>query len=176
MKHSRRKPAKLWHPDFIVPRVVDVAPAWLQAQGIRAVMVDLDDTLVASQADWLEPAYTAWLAALQREGLAVMLLSNGTPARVRAWSAALAIDGLALVGKPWPQAFWRGLHRLGYRASESAMIGDQLFTDVLGANAVGMLSILVTPLSSGRRHTRVLRRLERRILASLPADAHLRPR
>jgi HAD superfamily phosphatase (TIGR01668 family) len=128
-------------------------------------MVDLDDTLVAAQAEQLEPRFKAWLQALKDAGSAVILLSNGSPERVRRWSQELGLDALALVGKPWPWAFRKGLRRLGTAAHQTAMVGDQLFTDVLGANWAGIMSILVAPLSAGALpHTRALRNLERLIL------------
>jgi hypothetical protein len=75
------------------------------------------------------------------------------------------VEGLALVGKPFSFAFARGLRRLKMSPSETAMVGDQLFTDVLGANLAGILSILVRPLTAGLLpHTRLTRRLEDLIL------------
>ena len=160
----------LLRPNFTFGKVSEVTPGFLRERGIRAVMVDLDDTLIASSgaasnARALDPAFTSWLDALRAARLPVLILSNGSSQRVAQWSKDLGVLGLALVGKPFTFAFQRGLRRLGSKASETAMIGDQLFTDVLGANLVGMTSILVTPLSSGNLlHTRVLRHLETRIL------------
>ncbi len=155
----------LLRPNFIVDKVSEVTPGFLRERGIRAVMVDLDDTLVAGGATTLDPTFTSWLHALKAARLPVLILSNGSRARVAQWSQNLGVLGLSLVGKPFTFAFRRGLRRLGSQASETAMIGDQLFTDVLGANLIGMTSILVTPLSPGKLlHTRLLRHLETRIL------------
>ena len=155
----------LLRPNFIVDKVSEVTPGFLRERGIRAVMVDLDDTLVAGGATTLDPAFTSWLDTLKAARLPVLILSNGSRARVARWSKDLGVLGLSLVGKPFAFAFRRGLARLGSPASETAMIGDQLFTDVLGANLAGVTSILVTPLSPGNLfHTRLLRHLEARIL------------
>lgn len=148
-----------------VDSVAEISPELLERHGIRGVLVDLDDTLVAAEAERLEPRIEAWLQALKDAGFAVLLFSNGSPERVRRWSRELGLDSLALVGKPLPWVFRKGLRRLGTEAHQSAMIGDQLFTDVLGANWAGMMSILVTPLSAGSLpHTRLLRNVERFIL------------
>jgi len=158
----------LLRPDAIVSAVTDVTPAFLTQRGVRAVMVDLDDTLVASTSEVLEPPFRAWLETLREAGISVLILSNGERARVARWAEELEVVGLALVGKPLLPAFWRGLKALGARPRETAMIGDQLFTDVLGANLAGMTSVLVTPLSPGKLfHTRVLRSLEKRILGDV---------
>lgn len=155
----------LLRPDAIVKSVTEVTPEFLRALGVRAVMVDLDDTLIASGSELLEPPFRVWLGSLVEAGVPVVILSNGENARVARWSRDLGVRGLALVGKPFRRAFRRGLELLGSDPHDTAMVGDQLFTDVLGANLVGLTSVLVSPLSTGRLpHTRALRHLERRLL------------
>jgi uncharacterized protein len=152
-------------PDAVVASVTEVTPDFLHARGVRAVMVDLDDTLLASGSDLLEPLFRAWLETLRGAKIPVVILSNGTQTRVARWAQELGVVGLPLMGKPLGRAFRQGLAELGTPAHETAMVGDQLFTDVLGANLVGMVSVLVTPLSPGKLlHTRALRRLERVLL------------
>ena len=152
-------------PDAVVSSVTEVTPDFLHALGVRAVLVDLDDTLLAAGSDLLEPLFTVWLESLKRAQIPVAILSNGTRIRVARWAAELGLEGLPLTGKPRGRAFRRGLETLGTPAHETAMVGDQLFTDVLGANRAGMVSVLVTPLSPGKLpHTRVLRRFETFVL------------
>lgn len=161
-------------PDAVVASVTEVTPDFLRARGVRAVMVDLDDTLLAAGSDRLEPPFRAWLASLRAAGIPVVILSNGTHSRVARWAEELELIGLALTGKPWGRAFRRGLAELGTPARETAMVGDQLFTDVFGANRAGLVSVLVAPLSPGLLpHTRVLRHLERFLLRRfrLPGSA-----
>ena len=147
----------------------DITPELLAHHGVSAVMVDLDDTLVASGSRELAEPLRAWLAALRRAGVGVLILSNGERVRVRLFAATLGVEGLALSGKPFFWAFRRGLRRLGTSAQATAMVGDQLFTDVLGANLAGLKSILVSPLTpGGLPHTRAARRLERLILRRTP--------
>lgn len=152
-------------PDAVVSSVTEVTPDFLHTLGVRAVMLDLDDTLLASGSDLLEPLFRVWLESLRLEQVPVVILSNGTRARVTRWAEELGLEGLHLTGKPRGRAFRRGLAKLGTPAAETAMVGDQLFTDVFGANLAGMVSVLVTPLSPGKLpHTRVLRHLERVLL------------
>lgn len=155
----------LLRPDLSVNSVCDLTPALLAARGVRGVMVDLDDTLVPSRETGLRREVAEWFAGLKRCGIPVVILSNGERKRVAHYAQALGVEGLALIGKPLPHAFRRGLALLGTAPQETAMVGDQLFTDVLGANLAGLISILVTPLSPGALlHTRLLRRLEACIL------------
>lgn len=152
-------------PDLIIDSAPDATPALLQSMGVAAVMVDVDDTLIASNARDISSRARQWLASLEQAGLPVLLLSNGERDRVEHCCRELGVDGLHLAGKPFFWAFKRGLRRLGKPAGETAMIGDQIFTDVVGANLAGMVSILVRPLSPGKLlHTRVARRFERLIL------------
>lgn len=152
-------------PDTVVDRVEDLDAAWLTRENLRALMVDLDETLVPAGSLRPSRGVRRWAAGLAEAGVRLLILSNGTPARVRAVARLLDIDGLALVGKPWAPAYRRGLARLGLPARQVAMVGDQLFTDVLGARSYGLRTVLVTPLSSaGLPHTRMLRSLEDRVV------------
>ncbi len=156
-------------PDAVVTSVTEVTPDFLHTLGVRAVLVDLDDTLLAAGSDLLEPLFKVWLESLRSAQVPVVILSNGTHARVTRWAQELGLEGLHLTGKPRGRAFRRGLDKLGTPAAETAMVGDQLFTDVLGANLAGMVSVLVTPLSPGKLlHTRVLRQLEKLLLRRYP--------
>jgi HAD superfamily phosphatase (TIGR01668 family) len=160
-------------PNLHVASVTEISVAWLQDHGIGAVLVDADDTLVVRDGAPVSAEVRAWFAALRTGGIAVALLSNGSRARVAALGAELGVRAFALSGKPFGFAFRRGVRALGSDARHTAMVGDQLFTDVLGANCAGLISILVTPLSPGRHaHTRVARRLERWVLTG---GGHGRP-
>lgn len=150
---------------MVVSFAHDATPELLSDYGVKAVMVDLDDTILASNEWDLEDGIRDWLTSLRDAGLPVALVSNGSRERVERCCRELDIEGFHLAGKPFWWAFSRGIKRLGYGASETAMIGDQLFTDVLGANLAGMVSVLVRPLTPGKLpHTRAARYLERWIL------------
>lgn len=152
-------------PDLRVPDITAITPELLKLHGITAVMVDLDDTIVPSGGNSMELVVKQWFLTIKRAGIPLLILSNGQRDRVAHWAQELGIPGLSLVGKPFRQAFRRGLKLLDSEPGRTAMVGDQLFTDVLGANLMGLHSILVAPLSPGKLpHTRALRGLERRIL------------
>lgn len=144
----------------------EVTPALLAEAGIRALLVDVDDTLLSSTATDLEPRILEWFAELRAAAVPVAILSNGSQARVAQIAAQVGVPALSLAGKPLGTAFRRGLKLLGNPEPDStAMVGDQVFTDVLGARQAGLKSILVKPLSPGKLpHTRLARRLERLVL------------
>jgi hypothetical protein len=152
-------------PDLRVDRVERLDATRLAGLGLRGLLLDLDETLLPAAAARPTAGVRAWAAELRAAGVRLAIVSNGRPRRVEAVARAMGVPGAALAGKPWPRAFRRGLAVLGLPPSEVAMVGDQLFTDVAGARAVGLRTVLVPPLSSaGLPHTRLLRRVERRIL------------
>lgn len=137
---------------------------WLRERGVRGLLVDADDTIIAGD-DAPSDEVTGWIADLHAAGIKVALLSNGTHGRIERLGKMLGIPYLSLVGKPLRIAFRRGLRAIGTEAPQTAMVGDQLFTDVLGANCAGLTSVLVRPLTPGRHpHTRAIRVLERWVL------------
>ncbi|MDQ3397182.1 MAG: YqeG family HAD IIIA-type phosphatase [Deinococcota bacterium] len=155
----------LLRPKLVVSAVHEVTLDLLREHKLSAVMVDLDDTLVAAAHEGLDPRFSNWAKSLHDAAVPVLMLSNGSPSRVAKYAALLEIPSFAMVGKPSLWAFRKGLKVLERPAQETAMVGDQLFTDILGANLIGMASILVDPLSPGRLpHTRFLRKVERLIL------------
>lgn len=152
-------------PDLRIDRVEQLTATRLARYGLGGLLLDLDETLLPAAADLPTPSVIAWSAAVRAAGVRLAIVSNGRPSRVARVADALGISGRALVGKPWPSAFRRALRDLDLGPAETAMVGDQLFTDVAGARAAGLRAILVTPLSSdGLPHTRALRRLESAIL------------
>ena len=128
-------------------------------------MLDLDNTLIPyrSYADAAE--MVAWAADLRGAGIRLYLLSNATAKRAAFWLPKLGFEGVGMAGKPNPRAFRRALDTLGLPACQVAMVGDQLFTDVLGGNLSGMHTVLVEPLiDNALPHTRLARMMERRVL------------
>jgi uncharacterized protein len=147
-------------PDLHADGVADVTLAWLHARGIRCVLVDADDTLLPGDDTPMPESATLWLASLQAAGVRVAILSNGTPRRVRTLAERLGLPSFALAGKPF-FGFRRALAALDATPREAVMVGDQLFTDVLGGRIAGMHTALVRPLTPGRHaHTRAIRALE----------------
>jgi uncharacterized protein len=166
MRAIRCYSRRMLEPDLHVASVTDVSVAWLRERGVQGVLIDADDTLVPGDDSGLRPRSRAWVGELLAAGLGVAILSNGTLARVTDLGATLGVPTIALAGKPFGFGFRRAMRMLGTSAGGTAMVGDQLFTDVLGANCAGITSILVRPLTPGKLpHTRVARRLERLILS-----------
>lgn len=137
----------------------------LLARGIRGVILDLDNTLVPWGARAAPPELLAWIASGQREGLRFCIVSNNRGARVMHLAAALGLPAVTGALKPRRGALRRALTVMGTAPETTALVGDQLFTDILGGNRLGLYTILVRPQS--RKEfvlTRLVRRVERAVL------------
>ena len=162
-------------PALILDHVTDVTPDLLLSRDLRGVLLDLDNTLIeyGSYADALE--VQAWAAGLLVAGVKLYLLSNALPERVRFWTERLGFAGHGLASKPMPNAFKRAARNMGLSPREVAMVGDQLFTDVLGGNLAGMFTIMVRPLADNALpHTQLTRKVERLVLRRYGAGGHNR--
>jgi hypothetical protein len=155
-------------PDRAVASVADLDPVILLGGGIRGIILDLDNTIVP----WGEAApptfVREWVRRVRAGGLRGCIVSNNS----RGWVAQVGeILGLPVVGwalKPLPFGFLRAMALMGTRPRETALIGDQLFTDILGGKLIGVRTILVEPLSVREfATTRLIRRIERLVRAKV---------
>lgn len=149
-------------PSRQVAAVTDLDPQALRAAGVRGVILDLDNTLIAWGAGAPSAEVLAWVSGLAAHALVACILSNGFSARVAKAGALLGVPVVATAGKPGPWGFRRAMAVMGTAPRETALVGDQLFTDVLGGNLLGLYTVLVEPLSTREFvTTRVVRRIER---------------
>ena len=152
-------------PDAFAERLSSVSLSELAAQGVRGIIVDLDNTLVGYGRDACAEEDAAWVARASQAGFGVVLVSNNFTDRVRRVAEGLGVPAVASALKPLPTGFLRALRLLGTRRRETVVVGDQLFTDVLGAKLCGLRAILTHPLEASDWHgTRVLRFFERLML------------
>jgi uncharacterized protein len=158
-----------FRPTKYAPRISQIDPAELRARGIRGAICDLDNTLVGFRALAPLEEDAAWVRRAHDAGVAVAVLTNnGTP-----WASQVAKDlGVPCIPrarKPLPNGFRRAVKVLELEPEECVVIGDQLFTDVLGAKLAGLEVILVDPLVRyDPWNTRPLRWIERIVMRGVP--------
>ncbi len=158
-----RKP--LLRPDLYVRSVGAVDLGALRAEGVTALLVDLDNTLLPRDTSVFTREALDFAAGIREQGMRACLVSNNWHARVHSAAQELGFELVPRALKPLPFAFRKALRLLGATAGEAAVIGDQLFTDVLGGNLVGARTVLVCPLSAtDLPHTLLLRKLEAGVL------------
>lgn len=138
--------------------VFDLTGQSLERSGVRLLLADLDNTLCPYSVNEPSQALRDWLADLEAHGVKFFLLSNSRkPKRPAHFAQALGIGYLGHAGKPKRGGFIRAMAGQNVTAGECAMVGDQIFTDILGANRAGVRSILVKPISLAGNPGRYLR-------------------
>ena len=138
-------------PDGVYESYQQITPELLQSRGIRLLLSDLDYTLAPKSVSRPDQAVRDWLSRLQAAGIRVMILSNNrSPVRVERFCRDLGITYEGHAGKPSVNGFRRAMVRCGVTPRETAMLGDKLLTDMLGANRAGVLPLMVEPLGGPR--------------------------
>jgi HAD superfamily phosphatase (TIGR01668 family) len=158
----------LCRPDEYYVSVLDIKPAALKARGVDAVILDIDNTILPRTERRIPDNLAEWVEQLKDEEIRVCLLSNNWHDRVLAAAAQLDCELVTKAVKPLPHGFFLARWRMRSRRANTVVIGDQTFTDILGAHFVGLKGLLVTPLATQDLvHTRILRKLDRVFLWGL---------
>ncbi len=152
----------LFQPTALKNRVTDLTPEFLSRLGVRALLLDVDNTIATYTSHTPAPGAAEWAENMLEAGFRVIIVSNNFKKRVSAFAARFGLDWISFAMKPLPFGYLKAKARLRMKASECAIIGDQIFTDVIGANLCGMKSVLLTPIEPEEGFTfKVRRRLEK---------------
>ncbi len=142
----------------------------LRSLGLRGLLLDVDCTLKDHGATAFPDEVRAWARGLQADGVRLCLLSNGRARRIEGLARTLDVPFVAQALKPLPFACRTGLGVLGVPPTEAALVGDQLFADVMAGRLAGLFTILVRPTSPHEPwFTRLKRPLERWALRRMEA-------
>ncbi len=156
----------IFYPSLLKNRITDITPGDLRSLGVAGLLLDVDNTLTEFHSQELAPEVAQWLLTMGEAGFSMTIVSNGLPRRVRPFAEKLGLRSIAFACKPSPLGFWRGARRLRLPLSRCVAIGDQTFTDVLGAKLARVKVIQLLPRQIETGHPTILlkRRLERGIL------------
>ncbi|MFH1709917.1 MAG: YqeG family HAD IIIA-type phosphatase, partial [bacterium] len=138
----------------------------LQSLGIHNLIVDLDETLRKRNSDHIPEGSVQWIEDVKKRGFNVCITSNNPFGwQLDSVKKKLNVPVSLFALKPLPLAFRHAMNLLGSKPSNTALIGDQLFTDILGANLAGIYSILVDPITGSEKgmFRRVMRWLEQMV-------------
>lgn len=134
-------------PDQVLDRYTDVSPALLREYRIQLLLCDLDYTLAPRSVARPDETLHTWLEDCKAAGITVMILSNNRSSRrVETFCRDLGISYVGHAGKPSPRGYREAMKKAGVKAEHTAMLGDKLLTDVLGAKRSGVLALMVEPL------------------------------
>ncbi len=160
--------ALMWlRPQFVFHSLADATPTLLALPQLKTVLLDVDNTLVHYHGNVLIPEAEAAVKDLQRR-LHVVLISNNQTARVSAIAQALGVASVPNAMKPFSYGIRKALRETGASPQEAAMVGDQIFTDILGANRAGLVSVLTDPATAmDFPLTKIMRAMERLAMGAM---------
>ncbi len=133
-------------PDLMFDTVFDITPEMLLARGVRLVVLDIDNTLVTYGVAEPTEEVIGWVETLKAAGLFVSIASNNHEPRVALFNKKLGVFTTWESKKPFAKSVRAACAHFGVAEKESAVIGDQIFTDVWCARNAGALAILVKPI------------------------------
>lgn len=156
-------------PHMRVNTVYEINLDELHARGVRGIITDLDNTLVGAKEALATPELVQWLDYVRSRGFQVVIVSNNNRTRVGKFAMPLNIPYIHAARKPAGKPFRKALSVLRLAAEHTVVIGDQMLTDVLGGNRMGLYTILVAPIAPSDEGimTRVNRRIEQFALTRL---------
>lgn len=154
-------------PDLILENVMCITPQLLEERGIRAIVLDVDNTLTSHGNPEPWEGVTEWLTLMKGLGIPLMISSNNTRERVEPFASRLGVDFVPMSCKPLPIGLSRAVKRFNLPKKQVTIVGDQIFTDVLGGNLEGIQTILVKPFEEEQgRLFQLKRRFEQRFISA----------
>lgn len=167
--HPVRRGLLLFCPHRIAESVLEIEVEQLKARGIEGVILDLDNTLVRWAREELTDEILAWIDSLRKAEIKFCLLSNSVLSRrVERVAEIFGCPNIRKARKPRADGFHRAMKTMNTTPATTAVIGDQMFTDILGGNRVGIYTIMVKPMSKGEFvYTRYVSRPPERFLLRL---------
>ena len=148
----------LFRARFVAHDIYRITGEALERRGFKLLLADLDNTLVPYGVPLPDDKLKAWRDDLATHGVGLFILSNNRhEARPRTFAEGLGVPYIGHAGKPKTPSFMKAMERMGVTEDQTAIVGDQVFTDVLGGNRAGVSTILVEPIRLAGNPGRYLR-------------------
>lgn len=158
-------------PDEILKTIYDLDIEGLLARGCRHILLDLDNTLVPWNDVEVPESLLKWAGDLKNRGFKCILVSNNGDERTKVVAERLGLPYLPNAGKPMKRAALKAMEMLGARPADTAIVGDQLLTDIWMGKKTGLFTILVSPISKTEfKGTKFNRLIERALLSSMGVE------
>ncbi len=137
-------------PRYVFDSIYDIDLARLRGRGITLLLADLDNTLAPYSVRTPPDRVREWRCQLEQAGITLFILSNSRkPGRAQQFALDLGVPYEGHAGKPKSGGFLRAMERMGAGPEETAIVGDQIFTDIWGGNNAGVLTLMVRPIRFG---------------------------
>jgi len=157
-------------PDYRVSKVEALSLDLLRQWGIGYLLLDADCTLKRYRCPEVTPEVAAWLAEMRAGGVGLCLVSNGHGRRIGQFAECLGLPFVAKAMKPLPRGCRAALRKMAFPPDRTAMVGDQVFADVMAGRLAGLKTILVDPIHPEEEpwYTRLKRPAEGWVLRRMP--------
>lgn len=157
-----------YKPTWMIEAIYDITPHQLKNCGVKAVLTDLDNTLIAWNNPDGTPELLEWIQTMKDADIPVIVVSNNKASRIERVVTKLGLDYVSRAMKPFTKGFKEVEERYQIPKDRLIMIGDQLMTDIKGANNAGIQSVLVKPIvETDAWNTQFNRAMEKRIMTYL---------
>lgn len=130
-------------PTYWFPQLTDLQPEFLRERGITLLLLDFDNTMLPYTTDEPTPELLDWLKRMQAAGVRLCIVSNSRRQRVPTFSERYGVPCVLRAVKPRTRGIRTAMRRFSAEKAETALVGDQTYTDVLGANLAGISSLQV---------------------------------
>jgi HAD superfamily phosphatase (TIGR01668 family) len=155
-------------PKYYFDKISDIDLNKLKQKNIDTILLDLDNTLVPWYNSYIDPEIYNWLNNIKMNNFKVCIISNGVSIRVKRISKELGFPFISNAIKPSTRSIVKALKMLNSKPENTVIIGDQIFTDILAGNRLGLTTILVKPLAKVELiTTKFIRIIEKKILKYL---------
>ncbi len=157
-------------PHYRIASVLELTPERFSELGLESLLLDADCTLKRYSSEQCVSGVAEWLDALRQAGIGLCLVSNGLGERIGRFAQPLGLPFVSKALKPLPIGCRRAMRKMGFRRKTTAMVGDQLFADVMAGRLAGLTTILVDPIHPEEEpwFTRLKRGPERWLLRRVP--------
>lgn len=153
-------------PHYILNCITDITVGFLKENNITALLLDVDNTMsVAHGNKTLRAGLPEWLSKMKENGISLIILSNAKKERAKRFADSVGLPVVGLAAKPLPFGYLKAVKSLKVKRKNAAMVGDQVFTDILGGKLSGVKTILVTDITpEDKLNFKIKRSLEKKLL------------
>lgn len=147
----------LFKADFAFKRVTYITPEFLEKQHIKGLILDLDNTLTTHDNPRPADGVLEWIDKIRESGVKLVIVSNNHPPRVKPFADMLGLEFICEGKKPLASGFNRAQKLMNISFENIAIVGDQIFTDMLGANFKRVCGIFVYPIEKEGKKQKFIR-------------------
>ncbi|MDR0611377.1 MAG: YqeG family HAD IIIA-type phosphatase [Planctomycetaceae bacterium] len=157
---------RYFQPNLYVDSVLDLTPQRLQQHALKSLLLDVDCTLKNYRSENISQEIALWLEMMKANEIGLCLLSNGHYERIRHFAEQVQLPFVAPAMKPLPFGCRTAIQTMNFNKKSTAIVGDQVFADLLAGKLAGLFTILVIPMSPKEEpwFTQMKRPLERMVL------------